>query len=153
MLKKLSGIAILFLQTNAFAQRTIIPVETQHNALVLQTNSSNNLNIVYVGPKLTDKKEYEEVSAQYRQTDEYTGVSNAAYSTSGSRNLFEPALTVTHADGNNSLDLQYVRHETKKLDDNVSLLTIDLKDPAYNFEVRLFYKTYFKEDVTEQWSE
>lgn len=159
MLKKLSGlsgisiIAILFLQTKAFAQRTIIPVETQHNALVLQTNSSNNLNIVYVGPKLTDKKEYEEVSAQYRQTDEYTGVSNAAYSTSGSRNLFEPALTVTHADGNNSLDLQYVRHETKKLDDNVSLLTIDLKDPAYNFEVRLFYKTYFKEDVTEQWSE
>ena len=56
MLKKLSGlsgitiIAILSLQTNAFAQRTIIPVETQHNALVLQTNSSNNLNIVYVGP-------------------------------------------------------------------------------------------------------
>lgn len=159
MLKNLSGlngvtiIAILSFQTNAFAQRTIIPVETQHNALVLQTNSSNNLNIVYVGPKLTDKKEYEEVSAQYKQSDEYTGVSNAAYSTSGSRNLFEPALTVTHADGNNSLDLQYVRHESKKLDDNVSLLTIDLKDPAYNFEVRLFYKTYFKEDVTEQWSE
>jgi alpha-galactosidase len=107
MLKKLSGlsgitiIAILSLQTNAFAQSTLIPVETRHNALVLQTNKSNNLNIVYVGPKLTDKKEYEEVTAQYKQTDEYTGVSNAAYGTSGSRNLFVPALTVTHADGNN----------------------------------------------------
>lgn len=159
MPKKLSGlggitiIAIVCLQTNAFSQRTLIPVETQQNALVLQTNSNNNLNIVYVGPKLTNKKEYEEVSDMYRQTIEYTGVSNAAYATSGSRNLFEPALSVTHADGNNSLDLQYVRHESKKLDNNVSLLTIDLKDPVYNFEVRLFYKTYFKEDVTEQWSE
>jgi alpha-galactosidase len=160
MLKKLSGLSGLsivallsFVQTDAFSQGTIIPVETQHNALVLQTNSTNNLNIVYLGPKLSDKKEYEEVTAVYKQTTEYTGVSNAAYATSGSRNLFEPALTVTHADGNNSLDLQYVRHETKKLDDNVSLLTVVLKDPAYDFEVKLFYKTYFKEDVTEQWSE
>ncbi len=90
----------------------------------------------------------------YKQTPEYTGVSNAAYATSGSRNLFEPALTVTHADGNNSLDLQYVRHETKKVDDNrFHCLRLVLKDPAYDFEVRLIYKTYFKEDVIEQWSE
>ncbi len=160
MLKKLSGLSglsivafLTIVQTEAFAQGTIIPVETKSNALVLQTNSTNNLNIVYLGPKLTDKKEYEAITAVYKQTAEYTGVSNAAYATSGSRNLFEPALTVTHADGNNSLDLQYVRHETKKLNDNVSLLTVVLKDPVYDFEVKLFYKTYFEEDVTEQWSE
>ncbi|OQP68371.1 alpha-galactosidase [Niastella populi] len=160
MLKKLSGLSglsivalLTIVQTEAFAQGTIIPVETKSNALVLQTNSTNNLNIVYLGPKLTDKKEYEAITAVYKQTAEYTGVSNAAYATSGSRNLFEPALTVTHADGNNSLDLQYVRHETKKLNDNVSLLTVVLKDPVYDLEVKLFYKTYFKEDVTEQWSE
>ncbi|WP_240348080.1 alpha-galactosidase [Longitalea arenae] len=144
---------VFFLQANAFSQNIIIPVETQHSALVLQTNSNNNLNIVYLGAKLSDKKEYEAITAQYKQTSEYTGVSNAAYPASGSRNLFEPAITVTHADGNNSLDLQYVRHETKKLDENQSLLTVTLKDPVYDLEVRLFYKTYFKEDVTEQWSE
>ena len=32
------------------------------------------------------------------------------------------------------------------------LLTVTLKDPAYNFDVKLCYKTFFKEDVTEQWS-
>lgn len=160
MYKKLSGLKgvsilalVFFHQTSAFSQNVVIPVETQHNALVLQTNSNNNLNIIYLGSRLSDKKEYEAIPAQYKQTSEYTGVSNAAYAASGSRNLFEPAITVTHADGNNSLDLQYVRHETKKLDENQSLLTVTLKDPVYEFEVKLFYKTYFKEDVTEQWSE
>ena len=145
---------LLFLvQQNAFSQSVVIPVETKNSALVLQTNSSNNLGIVYLGPKLTDKKEYEDITAMYKQTTDYTGVSNAAYAASGSRNLFEPAITVTHADGNNSLDLQYVRHETKKLDENISLLTVVLKDPVYDLEVQLCYKTFFNEDVTEQWSE
>jgi alpha-galactosidase len=142
-----------FLQQDVFSQNVTIPVETQHNALVLQTNAGNHLGIVYLGQKLADKKEYEDIPAMYKQPTEYTGVANAAYTLSGSRNLFEPAITVTHADGNNSLDLQYVKHETKKLDDNTSLLTIVMKDPAYDFEVKLFYKTYFNEDVTEQWSE
>jgi alpha-galactosidase len=136
-----------------FSQNTIIPVETLHNALVLQTNDNKNLGIVYLGPRLADKNEYAAIPALYKQTSDYSGVSNAAYASSGSRNLFEPAITVTHADGNNSLDLQYVRHETKKLDENVSVLTVIMKDPVYDFEVRLFYKTYYKEDVTEQWSE
>ncbi len=142
-----------FCHSNVFSQNTIIPVETLHNALVLQTNDNNNLGIVYLGPRLADKNEYAAIPALYKQTSDYTGVSNAAYASSGSRNLFEPAITVTHADGNNSLDLQYVRHETKKLDENVSVLTVTMKDPVYDFEVRLFYKTYYNEDVTEQWSE
>jgi alpha-galactosidase len=159
-MKKMSGFTGLtiitflsFCHSNVFSQNTIIPVETLHNALVLQTNDNNSLGIVYLGPRLADKNEYAAIPALYKQTSDYTGVSNAAYASSGSRNLFEPAITVTHADGNNSLDLQYVRHETKKLDENVSVLTVIMKDPVYDFEVRLFYKTYYNEDVTEQWSE
>ncbi len=153
----LMGIAAItllsFLQQNVFSQNITIPVETQHNAMVLQTNASNNLGIVYLGPKLADKKEYESIPAMYKQATEYSGVANSAYASSGSRNLFEPAITVVHADGNTSLDLQYVKHESKKLDDNTSLLTVVMKDPVYDFEVKLFYKTFFNEDVTEQWSE
>ncbi|AEV97846.1 alpha-galactosidase [Niastella koreensis] len=153
----LIGIAAItllsFLQQDVFSQKVTIPIETQHNALVLQTNATNNLGIIYLGPKLSDKIEYEAIPAAYKQTTDYTGVANAAYATSGSRNLFEPAITVTHADGNNSLDLQYVSYETKKLDDNTSLLTIVLKDPVYELEVKLFYKTWYNEDVTEQWTE
>ncbi|AXY73528.1 alpha-galactosidase [Paraflavitalea soli] len=159
-MKRLSAIGwmatvtvLSFASPKAQAQHTIIPIETKNNALVFQTDANRNVGIVYMGPRLSDKQEYGQVAAMYKQGADYTGVNNAAYATAGSRNLFEPAIAVTHADGNNSLDLQYVRHETKKLDDNTSLLTIYLKDPAYNFEVTLYYKSWFNEDVTEQWSE
>jgi alpha-galactosidase len=142
-----------FLQQSVIAQNLVIPVETRNHALVLQTDANNNLGIIYMGPRLRDQHEYAHVPAMYKQTTDYTGVSNAVYATAGSRNLFEPAIAVTHADGNNSLDLQYVRHENKKLDENSSLLKIVLKDPVYDFEVTLYYKTYFTEDVTEQWTE
>lgn len=134
------------------AQSVIIPIETQNNALVLQTDTSKHLGTIYFGKKLTNSNEYLQVPALYKQTPDYTGVLNSAYTSSGSRNLVEPAISVTHADGNNSLDLRYVSHDLKQIDNNVSLLSIVLKDPVYNFSVTLYYKTYFKEDVVEQWS-
>lgn len=147
-----SIIILFFLSATALAQTVTIPVETQHNALVLQAGANKDLHIIYFGKKLADPGEYSQVPGVYRQTQDYSGILNSPYTPSGSRSLFEPAITVTHADGNNSLDLRYVSHEVKKIDENVSLLSILLKDPVYNFEVTLYYRSYFKEDVTEQWS-
>jgi len=145
-------VAAPFIVCAAQAQNINIPVQTAHNALVLQVNNSKDLNTIYFGEKLADANEYEQVTGVYKQAGDYTGLLNSAYTPSGSRNLVEPAITVTHADGNNSLDLKYVSHTVTKTDDNVSLLSIVLKDPVYDFEVTLYYKTYFKEDVVEQWS-
>ncbi|GGH01126.1 alpha-galactosidase [Mucilaginibacter phyllosphaerae] len=133
------------------AQIVTIPVETQHNALVLQTDAQKNLKMVYFGAKLNDAQEYAQIAKMYNPNDD-SGVLDDAYTPSGSANLAEPAITVTHADGSKSLDLHYISHNVSKIDDNVSLLTVILKDPAYPFEVKLCYKTFFKEDVTEQWS-
>lgn len=134
------------------AQQINIPIETRSNALVLQTDSSKQLNTIYFGKKLLHQKEYEQVPGVYKQSTDYTGELASVYTTSGSRNLLEPAITVTHADGNNSLDLRYVSHEQTKINADVALLRIVLKDPVYNFKVTLFYKTYFRDDVIEQWS-
>ncbi|MEJ7678242.1 MAG: hypothetical protein WKG06_10360 [Segetibacter sp.] len=49
-----------------------------------------------------------------RQGSDYSGIFNSAYTPAGSRNLIEPAIQVTHIDGNTSLDLQYVSHTAKK---------------------------------------
>ncbi|MDB5154562.1 MAG: rafA [Mucilaginibacter sp.] len=128
-----------------------IPIESKDNALVLQVNPDKHLDMVYFGNKLPDKNEYRAIAKAYRldrNTDEY----NSAYTTSGTRNLLEPAISVTHADGNKSLDLQYVNHTVTKINDDVSLLVISLKDSVYDFEVTLNYQTYFNENVTEQWS-
>jgi len=136
----------------AVAQPVIIPVETQNNALVLQADKGKGLSIIYFGRKLSSKDEYSKVDGVYKQPGDYTGMFNSAYTPSGSRNLLEPAITVTHADGNTSLDLTYVSQTVTKVADDVSLLAIVLKDPAYDFEVTLYYRSYFKEDVMEQWS-
>jgi alpha-galactosidase len=136
----------------AFSQAVTIPIETRNNALVLQADEKKNFNILYFGEKLGDASEYKNVPQVFQQTGDYTNVLNSAYTSSGSRNLAEPAITVVHADGNTSLDLRYVNHKTEKLDENVSLLTVNLKDPVYDFRVQLFYKSYSNEDVIEQWS-
>jgi len=71
----------------------------------------------------------------------------------GENYISEPALQVAHADGNTSTDLIYVRHETQAIDTNVTLTRVELKDPAYPFFVTLCFKTYFREDIIEQWAE
>jgi alpha-galactosidase len=67
--------------------------------------------------------------------------------------ISEPALQATHADGNTSTDLIYVRDNATALDTNISLTRIELKDRFYPFFVTLCFKTYSQEDVIEQWSE
>lgn len=143
--------AALFCHNSTFAQEITIPVETRHNALVLQTDAQKNLKMVYFGVKLANSREYAGITKMYNQADD-SGVLQDAYMASGSQSLAEPAITVTHADGNKSLNLSYVSHTVTKIDDNVSLLAVQLKDPAYAFGVTLYYKTFFNEDVTEQWS-
>ena len=129
------------------AQPVIIPIESGQNVLVLRITPEKYLDMVYFGNKLTDKSQY----AAFAKGDignEY----NSAYTTSGTRNLLEPAIAVTHADGNKSLDLKYVGYKTVDISDDIKLTSITLKDSIYNFEVTLNYQTYFIENVTEQWS-
>jgi alpha-galactosidase len=134
------------------AQVITIPVETAHHAFLLQVDGERNLSTVYFGKKLADAKEYKEVADMHKFSADYSGQLNSAYTTAGSRNLAEPAIAVIHTDGNMSLDLKYVSHQQTKVDADLSLLTVNLKDPVYDVEVTLYYKSYFKEDVVEQWS-
>jgi alpha-galactosidase len=132
--------------------QTLIPIESASNALVLQTNKDNSVGIIYFGEKLKTTAEYAEIPVAYRQSQDFSESLNNVYTPSGSKNLMEPAIAVTHADGNNSLDLQYVAHKKETVGDQVYLYTISLKDPVYPFEVSLFYKVYYRSDVMEQWT-
>lgn len=133
------------------AQQLTIPVETKDHALILQVNPAGHLNTIYFGAKLTNSSEYAaiaKVKNLERSTDDY----NAAYTSSGARSLLEPAISVTHADGNKSLDLKYVNYTRNKISDDVTLVSILLKDSVYDLEVTLNYQTFINENVTEQWS-
>jgi len=149
---KMYVLALALIAYPAFSgAKNVIPIETSTNALVLQVDDQNNLQFIYYGKKLNKEKEYEQIDNEYRQSD-YTGLLNSAYTPAGSRNLQEPAISVTHFDGNKSLDLKYVSQNVQSISDNVKLYTVTLKDPVYDFTVQLNYKVYYKENVIEQWS-
>lgn len=133
------------------AQQTIA-LKTKSNALVYQVNKDKEVNTIYFGEKLVNDADYALVQSQYRQGSDYSGIYNSAYTPAGSKNLLEPAIEVIHADGNTSLNLQYVSHKVTQVKEGISLAEIVLKDPAYAFEVHLFIQTYFENDIIEQWT-
>ncbi len=137
--------------TAAFAQKTIV-IETDHFAQALQVDEASRLRVIYFGKKLVDASSYALIAAQSKKDDLNSGIQNVAYTPAGTWNLSEPALQMTHADGNTSTELQYVDTQIEKTDDNVQTTRILLRDPVYKTEVTLFYKVYRKEDVVEQWS-
>ncbi|CAF2241918.1 unnamed protein product, partial [Rotaria magnacalcarata] len=133
-----------------------IPIETEYTALVVRINENGDPLVIYVGKRLRNKNEYASMpSFDAKQLNgDYTGLFSSAYTPSGTRNLLEPAIQVIHADGNPSSELKYVSHQQDTLDQShdIGLTAIHLKDPVYPFEVTLYYKTYYKENVIEQWT-
>ncbi|AIE83743.1 alpha-galactosidase [Fimbriimonas ginsengisoli] len=71
-----------------------------------------------------------------------------AFPVAGDGWIFEPALRVTHADGNTSTDLRVIASETEG-----PVTRISLKDPEYPLFVDLLFRTSPDEDVFEAWTE
>lgn len=135
-------IALLILsRANAQTPRQIA-VATDHLELLLTVNEKGKLYQSYLGEKL-------------RQGDEAAvpAGSHEAYIPSGTTNLFEPAIGVTHADGNPSLELLFKEVKTEEPNGNEHSVTITLKDPKYPFEVLLHIAAYNKEDIFKSWTE
>jgi alpha-galactosidase len=75
------------------------------------------------------------------------------YPQAGDGYVWEPALQVTHADGNTSTALSYDGFTRTNESADVELTRIHLHDPAYPFEVTLCLRTHHDNDVVEQWTE
>ena len=121
----------------------LIPVSTQNTDLIFKVGNDHRLYQVYYGPKLL----------QTPDGKTFPRPTHLAYVTSGTDNLFEPAVRITHSDGNPSLELNYVSHLAEKSDENVTITRIRLKDPQYPVEVILHFKAFARETVLEQWVE
>ncbi|MGS2738218.1 alpha-galactosidase [Sinomicrobium sp. M5D2P17] len=142
-------IFLVFFQASA---QKIITIETADNALVFEVNESKELNTIYFGEKLKRSDEYLQIPPQYTQGTDYTGIYASAYTPAGSKNLLEPAINVTHSDGNTSLSLEYVNTQVNEISSGIIQTEILLKDKVYDLEVRLFFRSYVEENVMEAWS-
>lgn len=152
--KPLLWILCLWIAPQLYAQQaTIVQIETKSNSLIFKSDENKRLRTIYFGKKLQNKEEAKWITTPSKSTDDNSGICNAVYTPSGSWSMFEPAISITHADGNISTELLFQSAQEQKENENVSLTTILLKDPVYQTEVKLFYKVYIQEDVIEQWTE
>lgn len=140
-------------------ESSLIKIETQNSALVLKVGKNKKLYQTYLGTKLNNSSEYEAVSKENTKNfvvndgNPLIDLRHSAYPTFGTDNLFEPAIRITHNDGNPSLELEYQNHTIQKITDNTAEIIIKLKDPQYPVFVNLHYKTFYKENVIESLTE
>ena len=137
----------------AFAQKTI-RVSTDKTDLVMQVSPKGRLYQVYLGDKLKNPADYQNL-----KWDVYAASDGAVcqrghevYATSGAEDFFEPAVAVTHADGNMTTYLYYKSSEEKAINGGTETI-ITLQDKVYPLTVKLHYAAYPKENVIKAWSE
>jgi len=120
-----------------------IPISTKNTMMVFGVKESQELTFLYFGQKLANSKEL--ASSPYPWTER-----PAMPTFGGHRYVNEPMITATHANGELSTELYYVDHKTTKVDDNVSVTEINLKDNIYPFFVTYTITSYFNEDMLSQ---
>ena len=75
------------------------------------------------------------------------------YPQAGDGYVFEPALEVTHTDGNTSTALKFASTTRTNEAPGIDVTRVNLRDPEYPFEVSLCFRTYRDRDVIEEWQE
>lgn len=138
---------------SAFAGTTI-RISTSDIDLILQTSPANRLYQVYFGEKLVSTADFSKFDWKVKAGSDgsYGERGHEAYACSGTEDSFEPALAITHADGNLTTFLYYKGHEQKAVDGGTETI-VRLADDQYADEVTLHYVAYPKENVIKTWSE
>lgn len=133
---------------------SIIRISTRHLDLVLQVAENARLYQTYLGDKLLHEEDLSRLKWQVHAASDVSVSERGweVYSGSGNEDFFEPALAVTHADGNPSTWLYYVSSSTHAVDGGTQT-DILLRDDRYPLEVTLHYVAYPEEDVIKTWSE
>lgn len=127
------------------AEPQVINIRTNDLSMVMSVAPNGEVLFHHFGGRIDDASPAAGIKS-YRRTDH--GTDNLAYSTMGGRNFREPALRVTHADGDMNTELRYVSHATRTLaDKNVSETVVKLTDTNQALDVELVYTAYAKENV------
>lgn len=131
-----------------------IRISTDRTDLILQVAENGRLYQSYLGEKLLNDADLKELDWSIHPASD-ASVSQRGweiYSGSGNEDFFEPALAVTHNDGNPSTWLYYVSSSSHNVEGGVQT-DILLRDNQYPVDVTLHYVAYPKENVIKTWSE
>lgn len=131
-----------------------IRISTDNTDLILKVGDNGRLYQSYLGPKLLVDDDIENLGwSQHAASDgAVTRRGWEAYSASGNEDFFEPAIGVTHSDGNATTYLYYVGSSSKEVNGGTQT-DIVLRDDKYPFEVTLHYVAYPAENVIKTWTD
>ena len=140
-------------QVDAAEQKTI-RISTDNTDLVLQVAPNGRLYQSYFGEKLLHENDLKNLPWNIHAGSDGSVSQRGweVYGGSGNEDYFEPAIAVTHSDGNPSTYLYYVSSSTQQVDGGTQT-TINLRDDKYPVDVTLHYVAYPKENVIKTWSE
>ena len=146
--------AVVALVATIAPQAQTIRISTSQTDLFLKVNPQGRLYQVYFGEKLVNAADAELLDwAVYAGSDgSICKRGHEAYAASGGEEFFEPALAITHADGNQTTYLHYKEHSVNRVEGGTETV-ITLHDKLYPVEVKLHYVAYDKENVIKTWSE
>lgn len=135
-------------------EKETIRISTDNTDLVLQVGENGRLYQTYLGEKLLHQQDL-----QNFRWDVHAGADGSVskrgwevYAGSGNEDYFEPAIAITHNDGNTSTILYYVSSSSKPVEGGTETV-INLRDAQYLVDVTLYYVAYPKENVIKTWSE
>jgi alpha-galactosidase len=131
----------------ASAQR-LIRISTSETELLFSVASNGRLYQSYFGRRLLNEAD----TTRFLPAPAHNN-GQEAYPGSGGESYYEPALAITHADGNMTTVLSFVSSETKQLNADAKETIIHLRDKVYPIDVNLHYVSYEAENVIKCWSE
>ena len=136
-MKKLLPLLLTLLAADiCAAEKPLIRIHPDQTDLLYRIDDQGRLCQSYLGPAFRNPEDLRLLPA-----------GDEAFTTYGSKNYFTPALRLTHNDGNGSLQLAYVSHETRSAADGVTETSILLRDEAYPVEVKLILTAFERENV------
>ena len=153
-MKKLILLSSLLVITN-FIKAEIKPcisINTDNVQLVLKVKEDGRLYQTYLGEKLNDKVNLNNLEMPRGTVSSVCTNGNEVYPVMGTEDYFDPALEVRHSDGNPTSFLKYDSHTEKSIEGGKETI-IFLKDSLYPVNVNIHYVAYPEEDIIKQWTE
>lgn len=151
---KHSFIISILIAITAMAEAQNICVSTSQTDLLLKVGDNGRLYQTYLGAKLMNPEDAYSLPWNVKGGSDGSVSARGweVYAGSGAEDYYEPALAVTHADGNLCTILKYKSHKQDKTDFGTRTAIV-LCDELYPIEVTLHYEAYFQENIIKTWSE
>ncbi len=130
---------------SAAAPQQLIDIRTDDVSIVLAARPDGEVHFRHFGSRIDDPSPLADYKSS-RRADH--GTDDLACPAMGGRNFREPALRITHADGDMNTDLRYVSHSSRqRADPTVTETGVKMTVCCQALDVELVFTAYARENV------